>query len=193
MNWWTEIRGLVAVGVVVVAMVVAWQRLDASDVSLATSATTSSTTTTASTTTTSTTTPEQAVEAACTRARRLVDEVDALGDDPPPGAVAALASSFWEDVLPLVPAELQTEVVAVVDYYHDYLELATPYEFDPVRIIGEGDKERYEQLVTRPAPGLATSRGFFAFVCGTELPEQPTLSSREFGRIEDRLFGDEDT
>ncbi len=191
MNWWTELRGVAAVALVLVAISVAWQRLDriADGQDAATVSTTTSTTT--STTSTTTTTPEQALDEACDRARDLVAAVEALPEDVAAGTVAELAGAFWTEVLPLVPAELQTEVVAVVDYYRDYLELASPFDFDPVRIIGEGDKERFEQLVTRPAPGLDTSRGFFAFVCGTELPEQPSMSTREFARIEDRLFGDD--
>ena len=84
--------------------------------------------------------------------------------------------------------DAKIEIGAVVDYYASYLETAEPFEFDTVTIILEGDKEKFQQLVTRPAPGLEASRNMVAFLCQIEVPNQPSISPRSFDDLEDRLL-----
>ena len=60
----------------------------------------------------------------------------------------------------------------------------------PARVIVEGDKEKYQQLITRPAPGFEGSRGLIAFGCGVEVPEQPRMDPDDFEDLEDRLLDD---
>ena len=99
-----------------------------------------------------------------------------------------MATEFWASVLPDLPADVRTETVAVVEYYQSYMEVAEPFDHDPVRIIIEGDKERYEQLLTRPAPGLENSRSFLLFTCGVDVPDKPSMSAGGFAALEERLL-----
>ena len=88
----------------------------------------------------------------------------------------------------MAPEEARVELGAVVTYYQSYLDTAEPFEFDTVLIILEGDKEKFEQLVTRPAPGLQASRDLIATLCQIEVPNQPSISARSFDDLEDRLL-----
>lgn len=183
-----EIRGFLAFFAVVAVIAWLWVRLDDAPVAktLAVAATTTSTTIGPQSTTT--TTPEQAVALVCDRATTLRSDVEALGEDPHDAIETRLVSEFWADVLPDLPADVRTEAEAVVSYYANYLAVTEPFDHDPVRIIIEGDKEKYEQLVTRPAPGLETARGFVAFVCDIEVPDKPWMSAGGFSDLEERLL-----
>lgn len=190
-----EIRGLLAFGAVVLAIALLWVRIDSHEIPKAVGfGTTTTTTSIAIASTTSTTTPEQAIETVCDAADALQADIAALekdeqtGEDVDVGAAIRLTASFWTDVLPDLPSEVRTEAVAVVDYYQGYLEVAEPFDHDPVQIIVEGDKERYEQLLTRPVPGLDTSREFVASTCGVEVPDKPSMSAGRFSDLEDRLL-----
>ncbi|MFQ5556347.1 MAG: hypothetical protein ACE5GB_02390 [Acidimicrobiales bacterium] len=188
----TELRGFLAFAAVVALIGLLWTRLDREPADTATATTTlAATTTTTRTPSSTTTTPEQAVAASCGLAEGFAAEMALLAPDEGPGPVARLAAELWTELLDLLPADIRTEVVAVVDYYEAYLEVAEPFDHDPVRIILEGDKERYEQLVTRPAPGLDNARGFLLFECGVEVPDQPSMSASAFVNLEDRLFGND--
>ncbi len=186
----TEIRGFVAFAAVVAAIAYLWVQLDEAPetktVASAVTTTLPATPITAPSTTTST--PEEAIEAVCERATLFAAEARAVPEDDGDGPVARLAAAFWSDVLPDLPVDVRTETSAVVDFYESYLEVAEPFDHDPVRVIIEGDKERYEQLMTRPAQGLENSRGFLLFVCGTEVPDKPWMSAGGFRNLEERLL-----
>jgi len=184
-----EIRGLLAFAAVVAVIAYLWVRLDdESDTKTLEVTTETSTTTTTIAASTTTTSPDQALAVVCDQARVFEEEAAAIPEDAGAGPVARLATDFWTSVLPDLPVEVRTETVAVVDYYNSYLEVAEPFDHDPVRIIIEGDKERYEQLLTRPAPGLENARGFLLFVCEAEVPDKPTMSAGGFRRLEERLL-----
>ena len=182
-----EIRGFLAFAAVVAAIAYLWVQLDDAPDAKAVVAS-RATTTTAAATSTSSTTPEQAISVVCGRATALAAELATIDEDAGDGPVARLAAEFWTAVLPDLPVEARTEAVAVVGFYESYLEVADPFDHDAVRIIIEGDKERYEQLITRPAPGLENSRGFILFTCGVETPDRPSMSGGAFRRLEERLL-----
>jgi hypothetical protein len=183
-----EIRGFLAFAAVVAAIAYLWVQLDDAPDAKAVVVASTATTTTAAATSTSSTTPEQAIRVVCDRAARLAADLATIDEDDGDGPVARLAAEFWTAVLPDLPVEARTEAVAVVGFYDSYLEVADPFDHDPVRIIIEGDKERYEQLLTRPAPGLENSRGFILFTCGVETPEKPSMSGGAFRSLEERLL-----
>ena len=109
------------------------------------------------------------------------------------GGIAVLALGFWQDVLPLAEGGARAEIVAVANYYEDYIETAGPFDYDTSRIIVEGDKEKLQQLITRPAPGFEGSRGLIGFGCGVEVPDQPRMDADDFEDLEDRLLDDDET
>ncbi|MEZ5243501.1 MAG: hypothetical protein R2707_00270 [Acidimicrobiales bacterium] len=190
---WTEIRGVVAVAVAIAAIAFAWTTIESHGTT--DSASTVTTTTTTTTTTVAPTTTRSQDEnnlLVCERARSFVDEVAEVPAEAGPGPVAVLALSFWEDVYALTTGGARAEVVAVVSYYQDYIETAGPFDYDTSRIIVEGDKEKLQQLITRPAPGFEGSRGFIAFGCGVEVPAPPRMDADDFDDLEDRLLDDED-
>ena len=185
-----ELRGIAAFAVIVVVIISTWRWIEARPVeetatSVSTTSTTSTTTTLAVTTTTS---PETAIAATCERTQVFVAEAELIPDDAGPGPLARLSLSYWSDLEQIAVADSQVEIEAVVNYYLSYLDTAEPFEFDPVRIILEGDKEKFEQLVTRPAPGLEAAEAMVQFFCGAELPGQPSISARSFDDLEDRLL-----
>ena len=190
---WTELRGIVVVAVAVVTIALAWTAIENSgtDGDAGTAPTTSTTTTT---TVPPTTTLDQAVNnlLICERARSFADEAAELATDPTPGATAVLALGFWQDVLALASVGARAEVIAVVNYYEDYIETAGPFDYDTARVIVEGDKEKLQQLITRPAPGFEGSRGFIAFGCGIAVPDQPRMDADDFEDLEDRLLDEDD-
>lgn len=184
--WWTETRGLIAVALVVAAIAFAWTRIENPGTAVDVAATTTTTTTTLPPTTT--TSAEQAALEICERAQTFVDATADLADDAGPGPVAHFALDFWSDVLALAAPQIRTEVVAVVNYYESYIETAEPFEFSTTKVILGGDKERLQQLITRPAPGLVASRALIGFGCGLEVADQPRMSAKAFDELEDRLL-----
>lgn len=185
-----ELRGFLVFAAVVVAIAYLWVRLDDETVTKATE--TTATTTSSSTTTTvvasPTVPPDQDLTGVCEQAQEFASAAAAVPEDDGIGPVARLAADFWASVLPDLPDEVRVETAAVVDYYESYLEVAEPFDHDPVRIIIEGDKERYEQLLTRPTPGLENARGFLLFVCDAEVPDKPSMSAGAFSSLEERLL-----
>ena len=189
---WTEIRGILAVALVIGAIVLAWTRIEShATVDETTAGTTTSTPTT--TTVATTTTVDQSIAnlLICQRALEFVNEVAAVPGEAGPGPVAVLAFEFWQDVLGLADGGGRAEVIAVVNYYEDYIETAGPFDYDTARIIVEGDKEKLQQLITRPAPGLDGSRALIAFGCGVDVPNQPSMDADDFEDLEDRLLDDD--
>ena len=75
-----------------------------------------------------------------------------------------------------------------MNYYESYIETAEPFEFSITKVILRGDKERLQQLITRPAPGLESSRGLIGFGCGLEVADQPRMSVTRFDELEDELL-----
>ena len=180
---------MIAVGIVIAAIVFAWTRIESRETAVDTGATTTTTTTTTTTVPPTTTlSAEEAALAICERAQTFVDDTAALPADAGPGPTAQLALTFWTDVLDLASVQIRTEVVAVVNYYERYLATAEPFGFDTADIILEGDKEGLEQLLTRPAPGLDTSRNLISFGCGIEVPDKPEMSARAWDDLERRLL-----
>ena len=189
--FWTEVRGVIALAVVVAAISIAWTRIENSgDTTVIAVTTTSTTTTTVPVTTT--TTPEELVQEICDRAQTFSDAAELLASDGGNGPVAVLALDFWTDVLAVVTPATSTEIIAVVNYYENYIEIAGPFDYSTAKVILEGDKERLQQLITRPAPGLATSRGLIAFICRIDVADQPRMSTTAFDELEDRLLDPRD-
>lgn len=186
---WAEIRGVLAFVAIIAAIAFSWRLIESRPIDEVTTVTTTTTSTTTTTVVvTTTTTPAQAAAATCARAAEFNAEAALIPDGSTPGPLARLALSFWSDLEVLAPAEAQIEIGAVVTYYQSYLDTAEPFDFDTVAIILEGDKEKFQQLVTRPAPGLEASRAMVATLCGTEVPSQPSISARSFDDLEDRLL-----
>lgn len=184
-----EIRGFLAFAAVVAAIAYAWVQLDREPTTKAlASAPVTSTTLPALAAPTTTKPPEVAAGIVCDVARTFVSDVAAVPDDAGPGPVAELAAEFWATILPDLPDEIRTEAVAVSEYYNAFVSVAQPFEYDPVRVIIEGDKERYEQLLTRPAPGLESAGGYLLFECGVEHPPKPSMSASGFRDLEERLL-----
>jgi len=187
-----QFRGLVVFLIAVGGIVIAWTAIENRPIDAVVAVATTTTSTTTTTAVPTTTTPAEAVQAICFRSAQFSGVAAALPTDSGPGPTARLALQFWTDILDIAPPDLRTEVVAVVAYYGDYLDLAEPFEFDASRIIVEGDKERFQQLVTRPAPGLSVARNLIAFACGIEVPDQPSMSATAYADLENRLlFPDE--
>jgi hypothetical protein len=190
--WWTELRGLLAVGLVAGGIAFAWTQIEArtvDDVATVTTTTTTSTTTTVVTTTTQSVDERNAV--ICERARSFADEAELVEPGAGPGPVARLALDFWTEIERLTDGGVRAEVSAVVTYYEDYLRIAEPFDFDTAQIIVNGvlngNKEKLQQLITRPAPGLADSRALIS-LCGVTVPDQPTMRLSDFDELEDRLL-----
>ena len=185
-----ELRGIIAFAAIILVIVATWRWIEDRPIddvaSTATTTTTTSTTTTIAVTTT--TTPEEAVAATCDRTQLFLTEAELIPSESGPGPLARLALSYWSDLERVAIETAKVEITAVVAYYVSYLETAEPFNFDTVEIILEGDKEKFEQLVTRPAPGLEASEAMVAFLCGVELPGQPSISARSFDDLEDRLL-----
>ena len=178
---------------VIAAIAFAWSTIESRGTDDdATTATTTSTTTSTTVAPTTTRGQEEKNLLICDRARSFVDEVAEVPGDAGPGPVAVLASSFWQDVLALTAGGARAEVIAVVNYYDDYIETAGPFAYDTARIIVEGDKEKLQQLITRPAPGFDGSQAFIAFGCGIEVPDPPSMNAKAFEDLEDRLLDDND-
>ena len=185
----TDLRGLLAFGAIVFAIAGAWQWIEGRPIESITLITTTTTTSTTTTVPQSTTTLlEDAVEATCRRSAEFVAEAKLIPDDSGPGPLARLALSYWSDLEVVAVESATVEIGAVVDYYQSYLDTAEPFAFVTADIILEGDKERFQQLVTRPAPGLEASRSVVTFLCQIEVPDQPYISPRSFDALEDRLL-----
>ncbi|MEQ8840977.1 MAG: hypothetical protein RIB98_08350 [Acidimicrobiales bacterium] len=188
---WIDFRGIIVVAVALGAIAFAWNRIEnhsGRDDAAGSASTTSTTTTTVPPTTTLS--QEAANELICERARTLADNVAEIPDLAGTGPVAVLAYAFWEDIYPLTSVGARAEIDGVINYYADYLETAGPYDYDFARIIVEGDKEKLEQLVTRPAPGFEGARALIGFGCGVGMPEQPLMDAEDFADLEDRLLDD---
>ena len=184
---WSELRGVLAVVAVVVAIVVSWRTIEARPITTG-AVDSPSTTTTVPDASTSTTSPAISPAATCARAAQFVAESALVPRDAGPGPLAGLALSFWRDLSQTAPLDLRQELPAVVDYYTAYLETAGPFDFDTTDIILEGDKERLQQLITRPAPGLGPARESVVALCGFEVPDQPWMGAEAFEELEDRLL-----
>ena len=185
-----ELRGIVAVAAIVITIVATWRWIEDRpiDDSAASAITSSTTTTTTTLPVTTTTTAADAAERTCQRTDQFLTEAALIPSDAGPGPLARLALSYWSDLELIAVQDAKVEIAAVVGYYQSYLDTAAPFAFDEVDIILEGDKEKFEQLVTRPAPGLEASEAMVAFFCGVELPGQPSISARSFDDLEDRLL-----
>ena len=186
---WAELRGVLAFVSILAAIVFSWRYIESRPVDATTTVSTTTTVNTSTTLAATTgTTPAQAIEATCVRAAEFNAEVALIPNNSGPGSLARLALSFWSDLELIAPEGAATELGAVVTYYQSYLDTAAPFDFETAKIILEGDKEKFEQLVTRPAPGLQTSRDLIAMLCQIELPNQPSISSESFGDLEDKLL-----
>jgi len=182
-----QFRGFVVFLIAIGGIVFAWTTIENRPVDVVAAVATTTTTTT-TTTVPTTTTPEDATQAICIRSAQFSGVAAALPSNSGPGPTAQLALQYWTDILDLAPPQLHTEVVAVVAYYRDYLDLAEPFDFNAAKIIVEGDKERFQQLVTRPAPGLATARDLISFACNMDVPNQPWMAEKAYTDLENRLL-----
>ena len=190
---WTELRGIVAVVITLAFIALAWTLIENRDTTFdATATTTTSSTTTTTLATTTTLSQADVARLVCDRAGSFIDEAAEVPSEAGPGPVAELALGFWEAVFPLVDSGPRAEISAVINYYEDYIDTAGPFDYDTARIIVEGDKEKLQQLITRPAPGFEGSRGLIAFGCGLEVPDQPQMDADDFEDLEDRLTDEND-
>jgi hypothetical protein len=190
--WWTELRGLIAVLLVGGAIAFAWTRIEARPVQdlIAVVATTTTTTTTTVATTT-TLNNEETIFAICERGRSLADELALVDTAAGPGPAARLSLDFWRAIELLVDGGIRAEIGAIVGYYENYFETAEPFDFNTAKIIVEGDKEKLQLLLTRPAPGLAEGSAFMG-LCGVSVPDKPSMRASDFEDLEDRLLDPED-
>lgn len=185
---WAEFRGLVAFAVVVGAIVFAWTTIENREaISVAASSSSTSTTTTTTAVTTSTT-PAQAAEALCAHTASFIAEANLLPSDVGPGPIAHLALDYYTDLRSVVAADIDAEVVAVIGFYEDFIATGEALDYNTAKIILEGDKEKYQQLVTRPAPGLESVQLLITETCEVEIPGQYRISSSGFDDLEDRLL-----
>ena len=190
---WTELRGIVAVALVIAGIAFAWSRIESHTGDTETTSTTTTTTTTSTTVPPSTTLNQNDANLLiCERARSFIDEAAEVPADAGPGPVAELAFSFWQDVLPLSDGGARAEIIAVVNYYEDYIETAGPFGYETAKIIVDGDKEKLQQLITRPAPGFEGSQALIGFGCGVLVPDPPRMGAKAFEDLEDRLLDDDD-
>lgn len=190
---WTELRGIIAVAITLAFIALAWTVIENRDSTVDTAATPTTSTTTTTTLATNTTLSQADVaRLVCDRTAGFIDETAEVTPDAGPGPVAELALAFWEAVFPLVDSGARAEISAVINYYEDYIETAGPFDYDTERIIVEGDKEKLQQLITRPAPGFEGARSLIAFGCGIEVPDQPRMDADDFEDLEDRLTDEND-
>lgn len=190
--WWTEIRGVLVVAAVIAGIALAWTAIEARPIGdVDVSATTTTSTTTTILLTTTTLSPDEANFAICDRARSFSEEASLVALNGGSGAVAELALDFWRLVHDLSGGAIKAELFAVISYYEDYIETGDPFDYDFERIIVEGDKEKLERLLTRPATGLAESRALVS-LCGVTVPDQPTMGASDFEKLEDSLLDDDD-
>jgi len=185
---WAEFRGLIAFTAVVGAIVFAWTTIEGREVTSVAPSTTTTSTTTIAPVITTTITPQQAAEALCAETATLSAEIGLLPSDVGPGPVAHIALDYYTRIEQLVPPETAPEMVAVIGFYEDFIATGEVLDYNLVKIILEGDKEKYQQLVTRPAPGLESVRAIVAETCGVEVPEQYRISTLGFDDLEDRLL-----
>jgi hypothetical protein len=179
---------LVAFAAVVSAIVFAWTAIEDREVTSVAATTTTTSITTTTVVPTTTLSLAQAAESLCRETATLSGEIGLLPSDIGPGPVAHLALDYYTRIKQLVPPEVAPEMVAVIGFYEDFIATGEALDYDVVKIIIEGDKEKYQQLVTRPAPGLESVRGVVAETCGVDVPEQYRISSGGFDDLEDRLL-----
>ncbi len=182
-----EIRGFVAFAAVIVVIIIAWTQIENRESASETTTTTTTTTTTEAPVVTTTTTAEQARAAICERTDQLLLSIFLQGGGNE-HTTTRLTLDYWTDMLDLVGPDVRIELIAVVDYYEDYLATGGPFDFDTETIIADGDKERWEQLITRPASGLADARDLVGFLCGIEVPEQRRMDDDDFEDLEDAIL-----
>ena len=184
---WAELRGTIAVAIILGTIAVTWTLIESREVEVRDPSIMTISTTTTSRQATTTIDQDARNTRICELARNLDSETNLVLDQPP-GTVARVMLDFWRAVEPLAGSGARAEIGAVVSYYEDYLETAGPFDFNTGRIILEGDKEKLQQLLTRPAPGLEESRALVGFGCGVDLPQKPSMSLTSFDELEDRLL-----
>jgi len=186
-----QIRGFIALAAVVAAIAWFWEWSEnrQSDPAAVTLTTTTTTTTTSTVAPPTTTTPEQARQAMCRRSQRFADEAAVIPEDHGPGTLADLAIDYYADLRQIVATEIDAEIVSVIAHYRDFITTGEPYGYSVTDIILRGDKEKYEQLVTRPFPGLQAVRDHIVEQCSVETPDQYRVGARWFNDLEDRLLG----
>lgn len=170
------------------AIVLAWTAIEGREVTSVAAPTTTISSTTTTVVPTTTLSPGQAAEALCRETATLSAEIGLLPSDVGPGPVAHIALDYYTRIRQLVPAEIAPEMVAVIGFYEDFIATGEGLDYDLVKIIIEGDKEKYQQLVTRPAPGLESVRAVVAETCEFDVPGQYRVSSVGFDDLEDRLL-----
>lgn len=174
---------------VIAAIVGAWQWIESrpiDPVTLTVPSTSTSSTTTVPTTTTLT--AEEKSILICLRSAVYGNDVLAVSEDAGAGPLVFLGLSFWQEILELSSGGLRAEALAVIGYYEDFIEIGSEFDYDYERIIVEGDKEKLELLLTRPAPGLTSASAVIEFGCAIEVPDKPSMTARTFERLEERLL-----
>ncbi|MBT5138743.1 MAG: hypothetical protein HOH36_09585 [Acidimicrobiaceae bacterium] len=185
---WAELRGLVALVAVAGAIVFAWTAIEEREVTSGAATTSTTSTTTTTVVVTSTITPAHAADALCAQTAALSAEIGLLPSDVGPGPIAHIALDYYTRIKRLVPPEIVPETAAVIGFYENFIATGEPFDYNTVKIILEGDKEKYQQLVTRPAPGLESVRTVVVETCGVEIPAQYRISSLGFDDLEDELL-----
>lgn len=166
-----------------------WQWIEARPIDpvtvTVTTTSTSSTTTVAPTTTLS---ADDKLVLICLRSAGYANDVAAVTDDQGAGPLVDLGLEYWQEIQNLSTGSMVAEVGAVIGYYEDFVEIGVGFDYDYERIIVEGDKEKLELLLTRPAAGFDDAANLIAFGCGVEVPGTPSMAARTFERLEDRLI-----
>ena len=126
-----QLRGVLAFALVAASIAYAWTTIENRATEEAGAAvTTTSTSTTTTVVLTTTTTAEQATIAICERSELFAAQSQIIPPDLGPGPLANLSLLFWRDIREVATPDAITEVVAIIDYYEDYLATAEPFEFD---------------------------------------------------------------
>ncbi len=186
---WSEIRGVLAVAAVGLAIVVCAGYLldyDGDDAEASVTATTVATT----------------VPPTTTEARALLSglesivELCALANDFKdgaesevfvyPGKLQQIAEEFYTVAIDLVDGNVRAEYAAALSYYEDFNEIGEPDNYDALTLLRGPNADRFRQLATREPPGVEATRANVAFLCeGLEIPGAPLMNQGEFDRLQD--------
>ncbi len=184
--WRAEVRGLLVVIVVGVAIVVLVMKLDTYGEDESSAA--PSSTTEAPTTTTTTPLPVEPVDALCARVDELEAEIVDRIFNPVLTPIEEVLFQFFNDVSALDLGAVGAEYRAAAAFYERYNALAGPYGFDPERVVVEAPDDIYLQwrsLVTGDALGIEATSASLGFLCGVSMPVPLTYDIDDIEDLED--------
>ncbi len=188
MTFWSEVRSVIAVAAVVLAIVALFRYLPTvgDDAAFEASFGTTTTITQGVASTTPVTTIAEREADLCT----LADEFVAASESELfqyPGKTQQLAEEFYIDAYDVAVGVVRAEYAAARDYYIDYNDIADPANYDPLTLIAGPDAARFKQLSTREPNGVAQTIANVGFLCGAILPGPPLIPVSEYERLEKSL------